>query len=61
MSHTLGRTWQYDVNATHRGKRYIYMFIGESKWIAMKFTPPVPKLVKKEKSKFISYATDVSS
>jgi len=40
------RPWQQDVNATHRGKRNIYMFTWEGKRIAMKLIPPVPKLTK---------------
>ena len=50
----LGRPWQHDVDATHRGQRNIYMFTWEGKRIAMKPIPPAPKPTKEEKSKFIS-------
>jgi len=50
----LGRPWQHDVDATHCGKRNIYMFTWEGKRITMKPIPHVPKLAKEEKPKFIS-------
>jgi len=50
----LGWPWQYDINATHRDKRNIYMFTWEGKRIAMKPIPPPPKPTKEVKPKFIS-------
>jgi len=49
----LGRPWQHDVDATHRGKRNIYMFTWEGKRIAIKPIPP-PKSTKGVEPKFIS-------
>ena len=49
----LGRPWQHNVDATHRGKRNICMFTWEGKRIAMKPIPPVPKPPKAEKPKFL--------
>ena len=50
----LGRPWQYDIDATYRGKRNIYMVHLEGKRIAMKPIPPPLKPIEEEKSKFIS-------
>ena len=50
----LGWTWQHDVDATHRGKRNIYMFTWEGKRIAMKSIPPPFKLTKEGEPKFTS-------
>jgi len=50
----LGRPWQYDVDATQRSKKNIYMFTWQGKRITIKLIPPTPKLAKEEKIKFIS-------
>jgi len=50
----LGRPWQYDVDATYRGKRNIYMFTWEGKRIAMMLIPPPLRPTKEEKPKFIT-------
>ena len=50
----LERSWQHEINATHRGKRNNYMFTWEGKRIAMKLIPLPPKLIKVGESKFIS-------
>jgi len=44
---------QHNINATHRGKRNIYMFTWESKRNAIKPIPPPPKPSKEEKQKFL--------
>jgi len=49
----LGRPWQHDVDATHRGKENIYMFPWKGKEAAMRPIPPAPKTKKEEKSKLI--------
>jgi len=49
----LGQPWQYDIDATHRGKKSIYMLSWEGKRIAMKPIPSPLKSTKKEKPKFI--------
>ena len=53
----LGRPWQPDVDATHRGKRNVYVFLWKGKWVAMKPIPHIPKPTKEEESKFLSICT----
>jgi hypothetical protein len=53
----LGRPWQHDVDATHRGKNNTYMFLWKGKRVAMKPTPPIPKPTKEEEPKFLSMCT----
>jgi len=50
----LGRPWQHNVDATHQGKRNIYMLAWEGKIITMKPVPPPPKSTKGRELKFIS-------
>jgi len=50
----LGRPWQHDFNATHRGNDNIYMFTWEGKRIVTKPILPPLKPTKEEKPEFIS-------
>ena len=44
----LGRPWQHDVDATHRGKRNICVFIWKDKRVTMKSISPIPNPTKEE-------------
>ena len=51
----LGRPWQHDVDATHRGKENVYVFPWKGKRVAMRSILPAPKPAEEEeKPKFIS-------
>ena len=50
----LGRPWQHDVDATHRGKENVYVFPWKGKRVAMRSILPAPKPAEEEeKPKFI--------
>ena len=57
----LGRPWQYDVDATHRGKRNIFMFTWDGNRIDMKPIPPPPKLTKEKSQSSYRYVTELNS
>ena len=48
-----GRPWPNDVNATHKIKENIYLFLWKGKRVAMRQIPPTPKPAKQEEPKFI--------
>ncbi|XP_020245240.1 uncharacterized protein LOC109823377 [Asparagus officinalis] len=50
----LGWSWQYDVNATHGGKKNEYSFVWKNKKIILPPIPPSPKNPKDQKPKRIS-------
>ena len=50
----LRRSWQHNIDATHRGKENIYMFIWKGKRVAMRLILPTPKSTKEKEPKFIS-------
>ena len=55
----LGRPWQHAVDATHRGKKNVYMFLWKGKRVAMTPLPYISKPAKEEESKFLSICTRV--
>jgi len=57
----LERLWQHDIDATHWGKRNIYMFTWEGKRIGMKLIPPVPESTKKRSQSSYPCTNEVSS
>ena len=50
----LGRPWQHDVDATHKGKENIYIFTWKGKRIVMKPITPTPKSAKQRMFKLVS-------
>ena len=49
----LGRPWQHDIDATHRGKEDIYVFPWKGKRVSMRPISPAPKATKEEEPKYI--------
>ena len=50
----LGRTWQHDVDATHKGRDNIYVFTWKGERVAMRPIPLSSEPTKKKVSSFIS-------
>jgi len=50
----LGRLWQRDVDATHKGNENIYMFPWKGQRVALKPNPPISKSIKENETKLIS-------
>ena len=50
----LGRPWQHDVNATHKGKENMYMFTWRGKRVVMRPISPTSKSTKEKASKLVS-------
>jgi len=46
----LGRSWQHDVDATHKGRDNIYVFTWKGKRVATRPIPPPPESTKKVSS-----------
>jgi len=51
----LGRPWQHNIDATHKGKKNMYMFTWNGKRVGMRPILPTPKSTK-EKASSYTYA-----